>query len=496
MAYVFFINLTIIASFLVLRGESTRKDYVSNLAYWQKELLLGTIVGVLGCLLMISSLQVANNTVVDLRYLAVVIAGLYGGATAIFTTVGVMSLFRVFYFGFSLSSLAAVIGLLIMGLGSLIINYLDFSEGKRYLALGLFDFLVMLVGFSLLLQDCECLTKVLVNFCLISWLGLIFIYIIYKYIEQSNQSYQELKYYQLMANNLRDLLTRHQRDGTYLYLSPACQNLLGYQPQQLVGTNAFELFYPEDRKRIQKEYLELLKENNQQTLTYRLQTKSGDYKWVETTAQAIKNEQSEIKELVCVTRDITSRKQAEMDLKDTNQKLTILSYMDGLTQIPNRRYFDQQLKKEWQRLARSSEPLSLLIVDIDHFKEYNDTYGHQQGDECLKKVAATLEEVVKRPADEVMRYGGEEFALILPETNQQGALEVGVRVREEIEELKIANLNSKVKVKSESKSKSEFESKSESKSKSKSEPESKSKSKSKSEPKSKPESIPYLTVIV
>ena len=462
MAYAFFVNLTIIISFLVLRGQMLREDYLSKLGSWQKELLLGVSTGVLGCLLMLSSLQVADGTVVDLRYVAIIIAALYGGTTAIFTTVSVIAVFRVAYFGISMSSLVAVFGALIMGVGSMLINYLDFSQRKRYLALSLYNFVVMVAGFLLLLQERNCLPRVLVNFFLMSGLGLIIIYIVYKYIEKSHQSYQELKYYQLMANNLSDLLTRHQRDGTYLYLSPACESLLGYAPEELVGSNAFELFHSQDKRRIQNDYLQLLKDNEQSTLTYRLKTKNGEYKWVETTAQAVRNETDEIEEIVCVTRDITNRKQAEIDLKDTNQQLTILSYQDGLTQIPNRRYFEQQLEKEWQRLARSSEPLSLLMVDIDYFKEYNDTYGHQQGDQCLKKVAATLEEVIKRPADEVMRYGGEEFAVILPETDEAGAVEVGERLRKEIEELKIANVNAGVEDKAESEVEDKFKSKSKS----------------------------------
>ena len=445
MIYDFFVDLAVITSFLVLRGQVVRDDFFISLAKWQRELLLGIITGGLACLLMLSSVQVANNTVVDLRYVAIIIAALYGSVIAIFTTVGVMGVFRVLYFGFSFSSLAAVIGGVIMGLGSAMIIFLDLDSFKRYVALSIFNFVIMFSGFILLLQDCICFTKVLVSFFLMSCLGLIIIYIVYKYIENANESYQELKYYETMANNLSDLLTRHYRDGTYLYLSPACQKILGYTPQELVGENAFDLFHPADKKEIKESYLQLLHDNQQYTLTYRLQTKSGDYKWVETTAKGIENEANEIEELICVTRDITHRKQAENELKDANEKLTVLSYIDGLTQIPNRRYFDQQLEKEWQRLSRASEPLSLLIVDIDHFKKYNDTYGHQQGDECLKKVASTLEKVIKRPADEVVRYGGEEFAVILPETTQKGAVEVGERVREEIEGLKLANVNSKVK---------------------------------------------------
>ena len=110
------------------------------------------------------------------------------------------------------------------------------------------------------------------------------------------------------------------------------------------------------------------------------------------------------------------------NLQIANQKLQKLAILDGLTGIANRRYFDLVLDKEWQRLAREKQEFSLILCDIDYFKAYNDTYGHQQGDRCLQKVAQILQQSTRRPADLVARYGGEEFAIILPNTNAPGAL--------------------------------------------------------------------------
>lgn len=108
-------------------------------------------------------------------------------------------------------------------------------------------------------------------------------------------------------------------------------------------------------------------------------------------------------------------------LDAANQELTRLTSLDGLTGLSNRRHFDETMLREWRRAARYKRPLSLVLVDVDHFKQYNDTYGHLAGDECLKTVASALQAVSRRPSDLVARYGGEEFAILLPDTGESDA---------------------------------------------------------------------------
>ncbi len=131
-------------------------------------------------------------------------------------------------------------------------------------------------------------------------------------------------------------------------------------------------------------------------------------------------------------------------LQKANQYLQNLANLDGLTQIPNRRQFDEYLNQEWRRLSREKLPLSLILCDIDYFKDYNDYYGHLAGDTCLKEVAQTIERAVKRPADLVARYGGEEFAVIMPNTTAEGALRVAELIQLEIKQLQIPHSQSKV----------------------------------------------------
>jgi diguanylate cyclase (GGDEF)-like protein len=131
-------------------------------------------------------------------------------------------------------------------------------------------------------------------------------------------------------------------------------------------------------------------------------------------------------------------------LKEANEKLQRLVILDSLTQIANRRYFDEYLFQEWQRCLRQQQPLSLIMVDIDYFKLYNDYYGHQQGDNCLVQVAQAISLSVKRSTDLVARYGGEEFAVILPHTPSQGAIQVAKDIRNEVKQLQIPHPRSQV----------------------------------------------------
>ncbi|WP_339384787.1 diguanylate cyclase [Tychonema sp. LEGE 06208] len=136
--------------------------------------------------------------------------------------------------------------------------------------------------------------------------------------------------------------------------------------------------------------------------------------------------------------------QAKLELEAANQTLQELASIDGLTQIANRRSFDKALKSEWQRMARETAPLSLLLLDIDFFKLYNDRYGHQRGDECLKKVAKILEKNARRGGDLSARYGGEEFAVILSRTEVKGAMRVAELIRSDLNAAEILHADSKV----------------------------------------------------
>ncbi len=147
-------------------------------------------------------------------------------------------------------------------------------------------------------------------------------------------------------------------------------------------------------------------------------------------AGPIYDEDGTLLAVVETLRDTTEQKLAQMALHS-------LAVKDGLTGLANRRSFDERLEADWLHAIREGSPLSLLLVDVDHFKLYNDTYGHQKGDACLKSVAEAMDRQVFRPADLAARYGGEEFAVIMPTTDEDGALHVAERLREAVFDLNL-----------------------------------------------------------
>jgi diguanylate cyclase (GGDEF)-like protein/PAS domain S-box-containing protein len=162
--------------------------------------------------------------------------------------------------------------------------------------------------------------------------------------------------------------------------------------------------------------------------------------------------------LIAMVRDISERKRTEAALREREQqllamtrrlrvlnaKLRRLSLVDGLTGLANRRAFQHALHREWWRATRSGTPIALVMVDIDHFKRYNDCHGHQAGDACLKQVARAVARAPRRPGDLAARYGGEEFVLVLPNTGIEGAVVVAEALRVRVERLRIPHGDSPV----------------------------------------------------
>jgi diguanylate cyclase (GGDEF)-like protein/PAS domain S-box-containing protein len=236
--------------------------------------------------------------------------------------------------------------------------------------------------------------------------------------------------YRLLAENVGDVVIRLDLDGIRRYVSPSIEQVLGWKPEQLTGGSAFDLQEPHSREELIKVIDDMKQGLEDARLATRARRFDGTYVWVETTFRLIRDVATgEPKEIVGVLRDISQRKAAEEQLEAVNADLRSLAATDALTGLANRRSFDIALERECRRAARAGQPLSLLFIDIDRFKDYNDSYGHQAGDQCLRSVAQAILQTFRRPGDLSARYGGEEFAIILPETDEDGAKMVAETLR-------------------------------------------------------------------
>src|SRR5699024_4819448 len=175
-----------------------------------------------------------------------------------------------------------------------------------------------------------------------------------------------------------------------------------------------------------------------------MRQKDNSYIWVESSIRLLDESQAKEAKLIVVSRNIHRRKLAEQKLQEANELLHRLSTIDGLTEIANRRTFDERLEKEWEVGQERASPLSLIMFDIDYFKAYNDTYGHQGGDFCLKQVAKQTEKALGDVPERVFRYGGEEFGIILANTDNKKAIKTAEIVRKTIEQLQIPHVGSEI----------------------------------------------------
>jgi diguanylate cyclase (GGDEF)-like protein/PAS domain S-box-containing protein len=252
--------------------------------------------------------------------------------------------------------------------------------------------------------------------------------------------------FRLLAENGSDVVSLHDPSGRVVYISPSCERVLGFTPDEVMRMSAFAMAHPEDRERLRRHFDDLLRGAPVTAVSCRMLHKTGTHLWLEMMWRAVADEEGRIVRLQASSRDVTERRDYERQLEETRRKLQVhqeslleanarlaaLASHDGLTGLKNRRAFEERMGEELARIRRTSQPLSLLLLDIDHFKAFNDSFGHPRGDDVLRVVARLLSRAV-RDTDIAVRFGGEEFAIILPNTDAEGAVQMGERLRQAIE---------------------------------------------------------------
>lgn len=232
---------------------------------------------------------------------------------------------------------------------------------------------------------------------------------------------------------------------TFAYIGPQIEGVLGWPPESWISAQDWATrIHEEDRETVVNFCIAQSKAGTDHEADYRALTKDGGHVWIRDVVHVVRNAAGEVESLVGFMFDISERKKIEARLIDLQKELEALSFKDSLTGVANRRMFDTIIESEWARARRNNQPLSLIMLDIDYFKQYNDHYGHIQGDNCLKRVAAALASAGTRARDFFARFGGEEFILVLPETDAKAAHTVAERCRNLIFKEQIPHAKSQV----------------------------------------------------
>ncbi|WP_265213663.1 GGDEF domain-containing protein [Herbaspirillum lusitanum] len=231
----------------------------------------------------------------------------------------------------------------------------------------------------------------------------------------------------------------------FAYVGPQIEALLGWTPESWVSVEDWAArIHAEDREGVVNFCVAQSKAGADHEADYRAITRDGEHVWIRDVVHVVRKPDGEVEALIGFMFDITERKKNEARLAELQKELEALSYRDALTDVANRRMFDSALEVEWANAVRNRTPLSVIMLDIDYFKQYNDHYGHIRGDACLKLIAGVLGKAATRTRDFFARYGGEEFVLILPETDRASGLKVAQRCRKLVVKEKIPHEKSQV----------------------------------------------------
>ncbi len=234
--------------------------------------------------------------------------------------------------------------------------------------------------------------------------------------------------YQMIVETASEGIMMLDRNFTLTYVNQRLADILGYSREEMTGTLFYNYFHTEQIHQFKEQ---TCKSKLGQDAVYEqcLKKKDGSTHWMLISAKSIADGNGKFSGSFAMLTDINDRKNFEDKLQDLNTKLAETSITDSLTGLYNRRHLDDRLKTEYNRLSRNNLYISIMLIDIDYFKKYNDYYGHVAGDECLKKVSRIIVDCFFRPSDLVVRFGGEEFLCVLPETDASGALHIAEKIR-------------------------------------------------------------------
>ena len=260
--------------------------------------------------------------------------------------------------------------------------------------------------------------------------------------EDKNAAHRE---YEILLDCTHTQICYFTDPYTYGRANKSHSDFFGVDKRKLVKAKITDFLQPDQARIIIEENKKVFSEKKQLKTTDWVRNAQEEERLLSIIRTPVFNHDNKIISIVWTAQDITKIRMNQETLKGKLRILKSKVMIDGLTNIHNRRYLDQELAKEWARAKRNQTSLSLLMLDIDNFKDFNDNYGHMAGDKCLQRVAGTLSKTLTRPGDIIARYGGEEFTAILPQTDANGAQTIAEKMRAAVEDLQIKHDFSPVK---------------------------------------------------
>ena len=248
-------------------------------------------------------------------------------------------------------------------------------------------------------------------------------------IEAERKAAENQSIHRLLLDHSSEMIVLAPFDGSKRFVSAAVEHITGFTPEEYLQLDRFNFVHPDDVDEARMVVKQIRAGELRQVFRYRTRQKKGGYQWVEATITGYLNPVTgKPAGYVATIRDIGQEKEREERAAANFQRLAEEASLDSLTGIANRRSFSRALEMQAQRHLRSRRDLSLMLIDVDFFKKFNDRYGHLAGDECLKAIAGALQGNVRRDSDVVARFGGEEFVIMMPNTDRSGSAIVAAKI--------------------------------------------------------------------
>ncbi|WP_025847838.1 sensor domain-containing diguanylate cyclase [Paenibacillus ehimensis] len=437
----FITNASLLVTSFFIIGQLFKDYRLRPSSSWKMKTALGVCFGLQGILLMIYSVRVNEFVIVDLRHIPTVVAAMQGGPVSAVVSAIIITFGRIGLFGPSHSSIVASILMLLIGITCGALAGRKGLSLRRFLLLNTVAMIYVSAAVSLNLHMNDLLQQ-LASILAYHWListvvGLLSLYA-FLYIVRAHESTRQLQEsearYKRLITASPDATLVLSQDLIVFINEKGIRLLRAAARKELLGRSIYDFFHPDNRNTAWTHCQDIRSGKAQPELIEQKLVCLDDTEIiVELSVSPTVYKGSAA--LLVTLRDITGRKTTERQLQEALTLLQKLSDLDGLTGIANRRKLDEHLAEAWSGCAASRTPLSVIMFDVDHFKAFNDSYGHLGGDEVLRTIASTANAVLLQQSHFIARYGGEEFACVLTEVGAEEAYEWAESIRMAVERL-------------------------------------------------------------